>query len=69
MESEKLNEFSLLKELTVRKLDKKPKFGQGKNRLFYLVKYLKDPYDVYEFIIALLSLNIIKEGMYQIFCG
>ena len=38
-------------------------------KLVHLIEFLKDPYDVWEFIIALLSLNVSTEEMYQIICS
>ena len=38
-------------------------------RLVYSIGFLKDPYDVCELIIALLSLNVTIEEMYQVIYG
>ena len=40
-----------------------------KRRLVHLIEFLKDLYDVGEFIIALLSWNVSTAEMYQIICG
>ena len=37
-----------------------------KGRLVHSIEFLKDPYDGYEFLIALLSLNVCLEEMYQV---
>ena len=65
---EKLNQFNLLK--------KEDEFGkQSQNldsenwRLVHIIDLLKNPDDVHEFIITLLSLNVSIEEIYQIICG
>ena len=65
---EKLNQFNLLK--------KEDEFGkQSQNlgsenwRLVHIIDLLKNPDDVHEFIITLLSLNVSVEEIYQIICG
>ena len=63
---EKLNEFNLLKEdvgLQYQSADSE------KRRVIHLIEFLKDPFDVCEFIIVLLFLNVSIEEMYQIICG
>ena len=37
-----------------------------KGRLVHSIEFLKDPYDDYEFLIALLSLNVCIEEMCQV---
>ena len=40
-----------------------------KRILVHLTEFFMEPYDVCEFIIALLSLNVSREETYQIICS
>ena len=66
---EKLNEFNLLKEDVAEVGLQSQSLDSEKRRLVHLIKFLKDPYDVCEFIIALLFLNVSIKEMYQIICA
>ena len=46
-----------------------PSLDSEKRRMVHLIQFLKEPYHFWEFIIALLSLNVSIEKMYQIICG
>ena len=67
MNIEKLNEFNFLKDdvenVWQQSLDSE------KRRLVHLIEFLKDPYDVWDIMIALLSLNLSMKEMYPIICG
>ena len=66
---EKLNEFNLLKEDVAKVGLQYQSADSEKRRLIHLIEFLKDPFDVCEFIIVLLFLNVSIEEMYQIICG
>ena len=57
MDIDKAGEFNFLKKVVEEDVQNKNSDGDSK-RLEHLTKFLKDTKDVFEFIIALLSLNV-----------
>ena len=69
MDVEKLNEFNFLKEDVEEVGEQSQSLGNDKRRLVHLTEFLKNPYDVCEFIIFPLSLNVTIEEIYQVIFG
>ena len=69
MDVEKLNEFNFLKEDVEEVGERSQSLDNKKRRLVHLTEFLKNPYDVCEFIIFSLSLNVTIEEIYQVIFG
>ena len=69
MKIEKPDEVNLLKKVAQEVVQQSKKLNSDNRRLEHLIEFLKGATDVFELTIALLSLNISIEKMYQVIFG